>query len=105
MKNKQLTLNLVLVVLCSIFLSSCLMTKTSVGTYKESIGKEYTYDKGKQMWLFWGLVPIGRTDVSTPTTGECEVITKFKFSDVLVSGFTGGIVTSYSIKVKAKKQE
>jgi len=105
MKLKQLTLNMAIVVLCSILLSSCMMTKTSVGAYKESIGKEYTYDKGKQMWLFWGLVPIGRTDVSTPTSGECEVITKFKFGDVLISGLTAGIVTSYSISVKAKKQE
>lgn len=96
---------MVIIALCSILLSSCMMTKTSVGAYKESTGKEYTYDKGKQMWLFWGLVPIGRTDVSTPTNGECEVITKFKFTDVLISGLTGGIVTSYSIKVKAKKQE
>jgi len=105
MKLKHLTLNMVIIALCSILLSSCMMTKTSVGAYKESTGKEYTYDKGKQMWLFWGLVPIGRTDVSTPTNGECEVITKFKFTDVLISGLTGGIVTSYSIKVKAKKQE
>jgi hypothetical protein len=82
-----------------------MMTKTSVGAYKESPGKEYTYDKGKQMWLFWGVVPIGRTNVSTPTTGECEVITKFRFTDVLICGLTAGIVTSYSIKVKAKKQE
>ena len=83
MKLKHLTLNMVIIALCSILLSSCMMTKTSVGAYKESTGKEYTYDKGKQMWLFWGLVPIGRTDVSTPTNGECEVITKFKFDKVI----------------------
>jgi len=81
------------------------MTKTSVGAYKESTGNEYTYDKGKQIWLFWGLIPIGRTDVSTPTSGDCEIITKFKLSDVLISGLTGGIVTSYSIKVNSKKQD
>ena len=79
------------------------MTKTSVGTYKESVGKEYTYDKGKLMWLSWGLDLNGRNDVSTPTTCECDVITKFKFSNVSIGGLSGGIVTSYSIKVKAKK--
>lgn len=101
-KVKRLLLVLPITLL---LMSSCMMTKTSVGTYKESVGKEYTYDKGKQMWLFWGVLPIGRTDVSTPVNGSCEVITKFKFTDLLISGLTGGIVTSYSIKVKAKKQE
>lgn len=85
------------------FSTSCMMTKTSVGTYKEEQGKEYTYDKGKQVWLFWGLIPVGRTNVSTPTDGSCEVVTKFRFTDVLISGLTGGIVTSYSIKVNDKR--
>jgi len=105
MKTRLFTFNIVFALISSILFSSCMMTKTSVGAYKESTGKEYTHDKGKQMWLFWGLVPIGRTDVSTPTTGDCEVITKFRFTDVLISGLTLGIVTSYSIKVKGKKQE
>lgn len=89
----------------SSMLSSCMTTKTSVGDFKELQGKEYTYSKGKQFWLFWGIVPIGRTNVNTPGDGNCEVVTRFNFSDVLISGLTGGIVTSYSIKVKAKKRE
>lgn len=87
----------------SLFLGSCMTTKTSVGTYRETQGEVYTYDKGKQMWLFWGTIPIGRTNVSTPTNGSCEVITKFRLTDALISTLTVGIVTSYSIKVKAKK--
>lgn len=87
-----------------VFLSSCMTTKTSVGMYKETEGSEYTYDKGKQFWLFWGAIPLGRTNVSTPKDGNCEIVTKHKFGDVLISGFTGGIITSYSIKVNAKKK-
>lgn len=87
----------------SLFLGSCMTTKTSVGAYRETQGEEYTYDKGKQMWLFWGIIPIGRTNVSTPTNGSCEVITKFRIVDGIITVVTGGIVTSYSIKVKAKK--
>lgn len=86
-------------------LTSCMTTKTSVGEYTEAQGSEYTYAKGKQFWLFWGLLPMGRTNVNTPGDGNCEVITKFNFGDVLISGLTGGLVTSYSIKVKAKKVE
>jgi hypothetical protein len=77
-------------------------TKTPVGSYIEQTGEEYTYDKGKQMWIFWGLVPIGRTHVNTPSNGDCMVITKFRFTDALISSLTF-VVTSYSIKVKAKR--
>ena len=80
-------------------------TKTAVGEYKEQQGKEYTYAKGKQLWLFWGIVPIGRTSVNTPGDGNCEVVTRFNVGDALISGLTLGIVTSYTIKVKAKRPE
>ena len=96
---------IVLTILIMISLPSCMTTKTQVGAFRETQGKEYTYDRGKQMWVFWGLVPIGRTSVNTPVNGNCEVVTKFRFTDVLITGLTGGIVSSYSIKVKAKKTE
>ena len=94
-----------IVLLSSMLMSSCMTTKTSVGSFNEEEGKEYVYDRGKQMWLFWGLLPIGRTDLSTPSDGTCEIVTTFKFTDVLISSLTGGLVTSYSIKVKDKKQD
>ncbi|MEY4287666.1 MAG: hypothetical protein RL511_1755, partial [Bacteroidota bacterium] len=46
-------------------LASCMTTQTPVGAYMETPGKEVTFDKGKQFWLFWGIVPIGKTHVST----------------------------------------
>jgi hypothetical protein len=91
------------IIIGSILMTSCMTTKTPVGEYLSQTGTEYTYDKGKQFWVFWGLVPIGRTHVNTPSDGNCEVVSKFKFTDVLISGLTGGILTSYSIKVNAKK--
>ena len=69
-------------------LSSCMTTSTTVGDYKEDSGKQYTYAKGKQFWIGFGLFPIGRTDVQTPTDGSCEVISKFTFGDFLISGIT-----------------
>lgn len=88
----------------SISFSSCLTTKTNVGAYRETEGYEYVYAKGKQIWLFWGIMPLGRTSVNTPGDGNCQVVTKFNFGDVLISGLTGGLVTTYTIKVKAKKK-
>jgi hypothetical protein len=96
---------LLMTVATSSMLTSCMTTKTSVGAYKETQGNEYTYAKGKQFWLFWGILPLGRTNVNTPGDGNCEVITRFNVGDALISGLTGGIVTSYSIKVKAKKKQ
>jgi hypothetical protein len=102
-KIKSCALLLLTVIIITSTLSSCLMTKTSVGNYKESWGNDYTYAKGRQLWLFWGIVPLGRTSVNTPGDGNCEVVTKFTFGDFLISGLTAGIITSYSIKVKAKR--
>lgn len=100
--KKAIIYTLTLIVLGS-SLQSCMTTKTPVGNYREAVGTEYVYAKGKQLWLFWGIMPIGRTSVATPADGSCEVITRFNFGDFLISGLTFGIVTSESIKVKAKK--
>ena len=104
-KIKSLFFLLIMSVAISSMLTSCMTTKTSVGAFKETQGNEYTYAKGKQFWLFWGILPLGRTNVNTPGDGNCEVITRFNVGDALISGLTGGIVTSYSIKVKAKKKQ
>jgi hypothetical protein len=93
-----------LAIIFSTTFTSCMTTKTNVGAYKETQGEEYTYAKGKQIWLFWGLLPLGRTSVNTPGDGNCQVITRYNFSDVLISGLTAGIVTTETIKVKAKKK-
>ena len=102
--RKNVTVLLVAIVLTS-FLTSCLTTKTDVGAYRETQGEEYKYAKGKQVWLFWGIIPLGRTKVNTPSDGNCQVVTRFNFGDVLISGLTGGIVTTYTVKVNSKKQK
>lgn len=102
-KIKQFLKLSVLTCIVAITFSSCLTTKTQVGAYRERQGEEYTYSKGKQIWIFWSLIPIGRTKVSTPADGACEVITRFNLSDFLISGLTGGLITTETIKIKAKK--
>ncbi len=93
----------ILAITISTSLTSCMTTKTNVGAYREKQGNEYTYAKGKQIWLFWGLLPLGRTSVNTPGDGNCQVITRLNIGDFLISGLTGGILTTQTIKVKAKK--
>ncbi len=102
-KLKSLTLIGLLAITVSTTMPSCMTTKTSVGAYRETQGNEYTYAKGKQVWLFWGLMPLGRASVNTPGDGNCQVITRFNIGDFLISGLTAGIVTTQTIKIKAKK--
>lgn len=97
---KNLTVILLILV---VSLSSCLTTRTAVGNYASTQGTPYTYAKGKQIWIFGGLIPVGRTSVATPPDGNCQVITKFSFGDVLVSTLSLGLVTTYTIKVRAKR--
>lgn len=98
-------LKLSVVAISLMTVTSCMTTRTVVGNYKESQNEKYTYAKGKQTWVLWGLIPLGRTNVNTPADGNCEITTKYNFGDVLITGLTGGIVKTYTIKVKAKRKE
>lgn len=100
---KELFIKFTLIVSILSIFSSCMTTKTSVGEYKQLEGDVYTYAKAKQIWLFWGIVPIGRTDVATPTDGNCEIVTRKNVTDVIITILTVGIVTTHTIKVHAKK--
>ena len=80
-----------------------MVTKTSVGRYDQIEGDKYTYARGKQVWLFWGLLPAGRTQVNTPDHGDCQVVTKYTLLDGIIYVVTVGIVKTYTIKIKAKR--
>lgn len=104
MKKIKSIFSIAAIFYCVLLFSSCLTTKTNVGGFKESEGKTYTYAKGKQIWIFWSLLPVGHTSVATPASGSCQVITRFNITDLLISGLTAGIVTTETIKVVAKKE-
>ncbi len=93
-----------LVAVIAVCFSSCMTTRTSVGGYDQQVGSTYTYAKDKQIWLFYGLIPIGRTKVPTPIDGTCQVITRFNIVDYLITGMTSGIVVTQTIKVEAKRK-
>lgn len=93
---------LIIMILVASMLSSCMTTKTNVNRYKETAGQEYKYSKGKQLYLFWGLVPLGRTSVATPVGDPCQVRTSYRFSDLLLTSVTCGVISMQTIKVMAK---
>lgn len=84
-------------------MTSCMVTQTNVGKYTESKGTEYTYSKAKQMWIFWGLVPIGHTHTETPADGNCQVVTQMNALDGILTYITVGFFGMQTIKVKAKR--
>ena len=104
MKKSLVTVMLMIVV---IMCSSCYATKTQVGFYREIVKMEkadtYTYFKGKQAYLFWGLLPLGRTQVATPRHGNCQIKTHMGFVDACVSLVTGGLVSMQTIKVSVPR--
>lgn len=83
--------------------TSCMTTRTAVGNFTEANGEVYRYSKAKQCYLFWGLIPLGRTSAATPQEQPCQVRTSFNFWDALISGITGGIFSMQTIKVYAKR--
>lgn len=84
--------------------SSCMTTQTAVGEYAQQAGHPTKYAKAKQVWVFWGLIPVGRTSTATPQDGNCMVKTKLKFGDFLITGLTGGIVSTETVTVYIKPQ-
>lgn len=87
---------IILGVITSVFLfPSCMTQKTKVGQFAKlqaEGAEEYRYAKGKQMWIVWGLIPIGRTNLNTPSDGTCEIVTRTNVVDILVTGITLGFI-------------
>ena len=84
-------------------MQSCMTTRTPVANYQMQEGEKVCYSKGRQCYLFWGLIPLGRTKVATPPDGVCEVRTSYGFWDAFLSVITGGIFEMQRIKVYVKK--
>lgn len=95
----------ILLLFCVLLLAlpSCMSTRTAVANYQMTDGEEVCYSKGRQMYLFWGLIPLGRTRVATPPDGVCEVRTRYGFWDAFVSLITCGIFEMQQIRVYTKK--
>ena len=100
---KKISILLVLSML--VCLPSCMVTKTSTKNYEEVSGQEYYYAKGKQCYLFWGLLPVGKTGVTAPEENPCQVRTRFGFADWLASCLTGGIFCMQEVRVVEKRSE
>lgn len=90
----------------SFLLSSCYTAHFTVGDGPvKDKGAQTTYDKGKQMWLFWGLININEGQTATPSNGNYMIKTKTTFVDAVITVITGGIFTMKTVKTKVKKDK
>lgn len=98
----RITKQLFLMALIAGIMTSCYTTQVTVGDVSQS-AKTEKYSKSKQFYLFWGIVPLGKNDPSTPSD-DYIVESKFKFGDFLISGLTGGIVGARTSIVLVEKE-
>ena len=61
--------------------------------------KTETYSRSKQLYIFWGLLPLGWSQPSTPTDKGYQVKTYKGFWDNVIGTITVGIVSSRSSKI------
>lgn len=86
-------------------MSSCFITRTDIGNFRE-IKKQpgtdvYTYSKTKQCYLFWGLIPLGKSRAAVPSDGNCQVTSRYNLLDAAISSITGGFFGMQTVKVRA----
>lgn len=100
---------LIALILATILLPSCMKTQTYVGDYQRQTynGSEnyYEYFKGRQSYLFGGLIKLGDCEPDTPPQGTCEILTKQSFVDALLSSLTFNIVTFQTVQINAVRDE
>src|SRR5581483_8665397 len=92
-----------LIGLLMLSLNSCYVNRTTIGDGPVGKSEAAKYGKAKQMYLFWGLVPLGFSQPAAPMECGYQIKTSFNFFDMLVSGLTGGIFGMRTVKVLVNK--
>jgi len=91
--------------LVSILLSSCFVTRTTVGY--GPMGTELrtrTFSKVKQRYVVFGLIPLNKATPQLPPQGTgYEIKTSFNFIDAIVTLVTGGIYGQRTVKILVDK--
>jgi hypothetical protein len=93
----------ILYALCiAVTLCSCGMQKFSIG---ETSGATFNQDKRKAVYLFWGIVPIGRKQTFTAYADAkgYEITTRYNGIDFLATLLTGGIFGMKTVKYEPHK--
>ena len=87
-------------ILSTIVLSSCSVQRYTVGN--GPIGPqqvERVYARGRNFYLFAGLIPLNRATPVVPSDGNYQIKSSFNVVDWLITGITGGLITSRQTKI------
>ena len=84
-------------------LSSCSVQRYTVGdgpVGKQEVEKVFYTDRN--FYLIGGLIPLNKPNPRLPTSGGYQIKSSFGIFDGLLTGITGGIVTSRRTKILIK---
>lgn len=92
-------------------LMTCLLLTTSCLTHRHTVGdgpvgaqgRTEVYSRAKQVYIFWGLVPLGRPQPAAPSHGDYQIKTGYNIGDALLSVVTGGILQFRTIRIIVHK--
>lgn len=94
-----------IIAIVAVMMTSCYTTRTYTGNFIEQTDHGDTnvmpYSKAKQWYVVGSLIPLNMKHVQTPSTGNCEVVTKTKFVDALLGECTLGLFAVRTIEVNA----
>ena len=89
-------------------LQGCYVNRHTIGT--GPVGKCYNCKKVsgyKQLYLFWGLLPIGNPGSVQPQGGEkgYQIKSSTNIVDMLINGLTFGILSSRTVKYLVRRED
>ncbi len=92
-------------ILVATLLQSCFVNRHTVGD--GPVGRNTnvkTYSRAKQVYLFWGGLSLGQANPALPPEGVgYQIKSVFNGWDGLISGITGGLVSTRTVKIKIFK--
>ena len=84
-------------------LSSCTVQRYTIGN--GPIGPqqvERVYDSERNFYLLGGLISLNQPHPRTPDNGNYQIKTNYDILDLIISGVTGGLITSRKTKILVK---
>ncbi len=92
---------LAILTLSIVLLSSCAVNTVQVGNYDENECKPKVYKEGKDVSLFWEMVPLRRTEKKI-NLENYEKVTKRDFFDTVIFYGTAGIFSFKTVTINVK---
>lgn len=95
----------VIILFLGIFMfMSCSAQKEQIGNYENLKGKTITYEKGKNIYLFWDQVQLQNIEKDIKIKDYEKTTRRNVFDNVIYYG-TFGMVSFYTVTIKTKEEK